>query len=95
MKRGYTLKEKSKGNKNKMVRKKKRNEPQMKNTRKVCKFKMPLLFYFCNNLMVYNLLTYATIDEWPNSSILASSCLNLLVLEIENKNLSKLFKLGR
>ena len=94
MKRGYTLKEKSKGKKNKMVRKRKEINPKQK-TKKVCKSKMPLPSYFCNNLMVCSLLTYVTIDEWPNSSILASSCLNLPVLEIDNKNLSKLFKLGR
>jgi len=35
MKRGYALKERSKGKKNEMV-KKKENEPQMKKTRKVC-----------------------------------------------------------
>ena len=37
MKRGYALKERSKGKKNQMVkRKKKRNEPQIKKTMKVC-----------------------------------------------------------
>jgi len=35
MKRGYALKEKSKGKKNKMVRKKKRNEPQTKDQESV------------------------------------------------------------
>jgi len=36
MKRGYALKERSKGKKNELVKKEKKNEPQMKKTRKVC-----------------------------------------------------------
>jgi len=45
MKRGYALKERSKGKKNQLVKKKKENEPQSKGQESVLA-QMPLLFHF-------------------------------------------------
>ena len=62
MKRGYALKEKSKGKKNELVKKNDKNEPQTKRPRKYASLNattVPLL----QNFIVYRWLILDTVDE--------------------------------
>ena len=62
MKRGYALKEKSKGKKNELVRKNNRNEPQTKRPGK-CASSNATTVPFLKNFIVCRWLTLATVDE--------------------------------
>ena len=64
MKRGYALKEKSKGKKNELVRKNNKNEPQTKRPGK-WPVKNSTAILFANSQCADIVLT--TLDGWPNS----------------------------
>lgn len=55
-----------------------RNEPQTKIDQESVQVKNDTTFSFFVIIIVCNLLIHATIDECPNSLILASSCLNFM-----------------
>lgn len=62
MKRGYALKEKSKGKKSKLVRKSDKNEPQTKRPGKCASLNATIVPFF-ENFIVYRWLIPTTVDE--------------------------------